>query len=135
MRKAFTLIEVVVWLAIVPVVMLALSQIEATFLGDLPRATAVVREQTTVLHMIDAIGDDVDRAVALPDSLGPRQSDDQTLLIALPTAVVAYEWADGQVSRVILDRDGREDPNSQRQCGHRLAAMEGGRGRHRRRSP
>lgn len=115
MNRAFTLIEVVVVLSILPVVMLVMSRIMTTFMRDVPQGMAVVNEQTTVLDMIDAIGDDVRRAIALPDSLGSRQSDGRTLLIALPTGAVAYEQADGRVSRTILDRDGRDDPNAQRQ--------------------
>jgi prepilin-type N-terminal cleavage/methylation domain-containing protein len=115
MNKAFTLIEVVIVLSILPVVMLVLSRIMTTFVRDVPHGMAVVNEQTTVLNMIDAIGDDVYRAVALPDSLGARQSDDRTLLIALSNGVVAYEQADGGVSRTVLGQDGRDDPNAQRQ--------------------
>jgi prepilin-type N-terminal cleavage/methylation domain-containing protein len=114
MKKAFTLIELVVVLAITPVLLLALGRIMTAFMGDLPKGTEVVHEQTTVLDLIHAIHEDVDRAVALPDSLGERRSDDRTLLIALPAGAVAYERTDGRVSRTILNRDGREDPNSQR---------------------
>jgi prepilin-type N-terminal cleavage/methylation domain-containing protein len=115
MKKAFTLVEVVVVLAIVPVVLLALNGITRAFLRDVPEGLVVVNEETTVLNMIDAIGRDVNRATALPDAVGGRQSDGRTLLIALPAGVIAYEQADGCVSRTVLDRDGRDDPNAQRQ--------------------
>jgi prepilin-type N-terminal cleavage/methylation domain-containing protein len=115
MKKAFTLIELLVVLSILPVIALALSQVTWTFVRELPQGVAALSEQTTVLHAIDAIADDVSQAVALPDSIGERQSGEQTLLIALPAGTIAYEWADGWVSRTRLGRDGREDPNTQRQ--------------------
>jgi prepilin-type N-terminal cleavage/methylation domain-containing protein len=112
MRKAFALMELVVALAILPVVLLALNGIMSAFMREVPQGMAVVSEQTTVLDLIDAIGRDVQKAVALPDSADGRQSDDRILLIALPTGMVAYERAEGLVSRTIL---GREDPNARRQ--------------------
>ncbi len=107
MRKAFALMEVVVVLAILPVVLLALNGILNAFMRDVPQGVAVVSEQTTVLDLIDAIGRDVQKAVGLPDS-----TDGRILLIALPTGTVAYERTDGLVSRTVL---GGQDPNAPRQ--------------------
>jgi prepilin-type N-terminal cleavage/methylation domain-containing protein len=124
MKRAFTLIEVVVVLSIIPIVLIALNGFIRAFVQDLSRGTAVINEQTTVLNMIDTISHDMDRAVGLPDSFGGRHSDSRTLLIALPTGIVVYEHADGRVARTILDADGRDDPNSQRQWRARDAVVD-----------
>ncbi len=111
MRKAFSLIELLLVITVLPVVLLGLNGVLKAFMRDLPQGTAVMNQQTTVLDLIDTIGRDVRGAVAFPDSAGGRQSDDQTLLIALPTGTVVYERTDGRIRRVLLDRQGREDPN------------------------
>jgi prepilin-type N-terminal cleavage/methylation domain-containing protein len=112
MRRAFSLIELLVVLSILPVVLLALAGVMRAFAVDVPKGLAVVNEQTLVLDMMDTIDRDVREAVALPDSAGDRQSDGRTLLIALPTGTVVYERTEGLVSRTIFDRDGRDDPNA-----------------------
>jgi hypothetical protein len=113
MRKAFSLLELLVVIMTLPVLLLALGGVMHAFTMELPRGTRLVNEQAGVLDVIDAIGRDVRIAAALPDSAGGRQSDGRTLLIALPTGVVAYEQADGWVSRMALDQDGGHDPNAE----------------------
>ena len=115
MKKAFTLIEVIVVLAILPVVTLVLSRMTMTFFRELPDVSDVVYAQTTVLDLIAGVHADMLKAVALPDAVGERQSDEQTLLIALPDVVVAYERQQGEVTRTVLDRDGNEDSQTRRQ--------------------
>jgi prepilin-type N-terminal cleavage/methylation domain-containing protein len=115
MKKAFTLIEVIVVLAILPVMTLVLSRMTMTFFRELPDVSEVVHAQTTVLDLIASVHADMLEAVALPDAVGERQSDEQTLLIALSDVVVAYERQQGEITRTVLDRDGIEDPQARRQ--------------------
>lgn len=107
MRKAFTLVEMLVVVAVLPVAMLALSRIFATFIQDIPRMTRVVERNTTVLDMVQQMRDDLDRAVALPNVFETRRSDDRTLLIGMPDGVVCYELQDGRGARSVLSTDGQ----------------------------
>jgi len=115
MRKAFTLVEMLVVIMVLPVVMLVVSGVYATFIRDIPRTTRVLQQNTTVLNLLEQIRRDMDQAVALPDPTrspaaqrpaGPRagQLDGQnagarTLLIEQPGRVIRYEFGEGQVVR------------------------------------
>lgn len=103
MRKAFTFVEIVVVLAVLPALTVALSLFFATFIRDIPRMTRLVERNTTALHVIQQLRDDMDQAVALPDTAGDKTSDDHTLLIALPEHVVCYELQEGKATRRVLD--------------------------------
>lgn len=107
MRKAFTLIEVLVVISILPVVTLALSRVFATFIRDVPRMARVAERNITVQDMVRQMRDDLDQAVALPDVFGARRSDGRTLLIELPDGVVCYELQDGGGVRSVLDAEGQ----------------------------
>ena len=109
MRKAFTLVEMVVVLAVLPFVTIALSRIFATFIRDVPRMTRVVERNTTVLDMVRQLRDDMDRAVALPDAIEGRHSDDRTLLVGLPHRVVCYRLGQGRAVRSVLPQDGQAE--------------------------
>jgi prepilin-type N-terminal cleavage/methylation domain-containing protein len=112
MRKAFSLIEVLVVIVVLPLVTIALSRVFATFIRDVPRMTRVVEQNTTVLDMLKQLHDDMDSAMALPETFGTRRSDGDTLLIARPEDVVCYQRADGAVTRTLLSRDAQpEDPD------------------------
>lgn len=109
MKKAFTLIEVLVVITILPVLMLALSRVFATFIRDVPRMARVAERNITVHDMVRRMQDDVDRAVALPDAVGARRSDGRTLLVRLPEGVVCYELKDGGGVRSVLDAEGQNN--------------------------
>ena len=115
MKKAFTLIEIVTILAIVPFVLVVLGRLTTTFLRDIPEETAVLQKETIVLDLIASIGRDVDKAIALPDSAGEQRSDHSLLLIGQPEVTVTYESNDEQVVRSVFDREGHENRELRRQ--------------------
>ena len=102
MKKAFTLVELIVVISVLPVVTIALSKIFATFIRDIPRMTRAVERSTPILDMVQQMRDDLDRAVVLPDAGEGRRTDEQTLLIGLPNAVICYELQAGQMVRSVL---------------------------------
>ena len=110
MRKAFTLIEVLVMITILPFVMIVISGIFTTFIRDIPRDTRLLQQNTTVLDALRRVRNDMDRATRLPESVGARHNNEHTLLIELPDHVVCYELQDGAMTRTVLDQDGQPDP-------------------------
>jgi len=102
MKKAFTLIELLVVIIVLPAVTLVLSRVFATFIRDVPKMVRVAERNITVSDMIVQMRDDLDRAVALPDSFEAQRSDDHTLLIALPGSLVCYELQNGCGVRSVL---------------------------------
>lgn len=108
MKKAFTLIEMLVVITILPVLTLALSRVFATFIRDVPRMARVAERNITVQDMVGQMQDDLDRAVALPDAYEARRSDHRTLLITLPGSVVCYELQEGRGVRSVLSAEGQD---------------------------
>jgi type II secretory pathway pseudopilin PulG len=110
-RKAFTLMEILVVATMVPLVMLAVSSLFATFIRDIPRESRVVQQNATMLDMLRQIRRDVDLAVGLPEQFGDRHTDERTVLIEQPDVVVCYRFEDGRAVRILLRGQGPADPN------------------------
>jgi len=102
MRRAFTLVELLMVVTILPFVMVVISGVYATFIRDIPRTTRVLQENTTVLDLLQQIRRDMDQAVGLPEQFDGRHAGERTLLIEQPGRVICYQLGDGQVVRTLL---------------------------------
>ena len=109
MRKAFTLIEMLAVVTILPFIMVAVSGVYATFIRDIPRTTRVLQENTTVLNLLGQMRRDVDAAVGLPEQFEGQRAGARTLLIEQPGQVICYQIEDGQVVRTVLSGAMSED--------------------------
>lgn len=114
MRKAFTLMEVLVLTTVAPLMLVVVSRIFSTFIQDIPRETRVVQQNTTVLDLLQQVRRDVDGAIDLPERFDTTDSDEHTLLIHQPQAVICYRFEDGRAVRTLLKGQGPSDPNEQR---------------------
>jgi type II secretory pathway component PulJ len=99
MRKGYCLIEMMVIIIVFPAVMLVLNGLFRTLVRDIPQASRVVQENTTVLDVLEQIQQDVDRAKGLPQSSAGYTADNQVLLVELEDGTICYELADGKVLR------------------------------------
>ena len=102
MRKGFSLIEVLVIIAILPIVWVALDGLFRTLISDIPRSYRVVQANTSLLSMLNQLHKDVDTAKQLPESFGQHTTDDGLLLIELIDGVICYQLRDGEVVRCRL---------------------------------
>ncbi len=107
MRKAYTLIELLVIIVLLPFVMVAISGIFVVFLRDIPRDTRLLQQNTSILDLTRQLARDMDSAKGLPDTGDGLTSNRSTLLIALPGQLISYELADGTVRRRALTQDRR----------------------------
>jgi len=114
MRKAFTLIEMLLIITIAPLMLVVISGIFKTFIQDIPRETRVVQQSTTMLDMLRQVRQDVDEAVGLPERVGDTAADERTLLVGRPDVVICYRFEDGRAVRTLLKGQGAADPNAQR---------------------
>jgi prepilin-type N-terminal cleavage/methylation domain-containing protein len=101
MRRAFTLIELLFTVAVVPSLMIAVSGVYLTFLRDIPRTTRLLQQNATVLDLLEQIGRDMDRATGLPERVEGRAAGEHTLLIEQPGCVVRYQFENGRVVRTL----------------------------------
>jgi prepilin-type N-terminal cleavage/methylation domain-containing protein len=102
MRKAFTLVELLVVVTVLPFALVAVSGVYATFIRDVPAATRVLQENTTVLHLLEQMRRDVDEATGLPEQFEGQRANAHTLLIAQPGRMIRYQIEDGRIVRTLL---------------------------------
>jgi len=114
MRRGFTLMELLTIVAVAPFVMLAVSALFATFVRDIPQATRLVQQNTTVLHLLDQLRRDVSEAVAVLEPADGEDANETTLLIGQPQAVVRYRFEDGRTVRILLSRQETSLPAEER---------------------
>jgi type II secretory pathway pseudopilin PulG len=109
MRKAFTLVELLMLVSVLPIVMIAISGVYATLIRDIPRTTRVLQQNTVVLDLLRQIGRDMDQATGLPEQFDGQHTGAHVLLIEQSGRVIRYEFQDGQVVRTLLSGALSED--------------------------
>lgn len=103
MKKAFTLIEVLILIAVIPVFMLIMSRLFNILMQETPRIWKNIHQNTTTLNMLSQLQDDIDNARSLPQSYGEFTSSDKLLLIEQREELIGYEFDAGQITRRILN--------------------------------
>jgi len=114
MRRAFTLVELLLLVTVAPLLLIVVSGIFATFIRDVPRETRVVQENTVVLDLLEQVRRDVDGATGLLEQFNGTTAGERLLLIDESDAVICYRFEDGRAVRAILKGPGAADPNDQR---------------------
>ncbi|MGB2808181.1 MAG: type II secretion system protein [Sedimentisphaerales bacterium] len=99
MRRGYSLVELLVALAIVSTVSIVVSKLFTTIISDIPRSYRIVQENTSVLNMLEQMHEDVDLAKGLPKSFTEYTTDKDLLLIELPNGIVCYQLKEGKVLR------------------------------------
>jgi len=99
MRKGYTLLEMLFVLICFPLALLFLDGLFVTLLRDVPRASRVVSENTTLLNALERMQDDVEKAKALPNSYDKYTAGDKVVLIELVDETICYELTDGKILR------------------------------------
>jgi prepilin-type N-terminal cleavage/methylation domain-containing protein len=114
MPKAYTLVELLVVVAVAPLLMVLVSGFFRSFLRDIPQAAQLLDQNAAVLDLLEQLRRDTDRATALPSQAGDRRADDATLLIEQADVVVCYRREEGRIVRTLLDRQGGFTPDGDR---------------------
>jgi len=102
MRRGYSLVELLVAMAIFTIVSVVASKLLTTIFSDIPRSYRIVQENASVLNMLEQMHEDVDLAKRLPTSFDEFKTDKDLLLIELPNCIVCYQLEDGRVLRRIL---------------------------------
>ena len=98
-REGMTLVEVLIVTITIPAIAIAFGSLFKTFVRDIPRASQVVQQNTTLQNVLKQLRRDVDAAKALPAAFRQYETNDRLLLIELEDAVVCYRIEDGEVLR------------------------------------
>ncbi|HUW20391.1 MAG TPA: prepilin-type N-terminal cleavage/methylation domain-containing protein [Sedimentisphaerales bacterium] len=107
MRKGFTLVEILVVIAVLAAALVALAPVFRTLISDIPRSYRVSQANTSMADMLEQMGRDIDAAKRLPESFGGLARDDRTLLIELTDGVICYQLEEDKVVRRMAT-DGRQ---------------------------
>ncbi len=99
MRKGFTLVELLVVVAVLPFVFLLFDGLFKTLISEIPMSVRLIQENTNLLSMLRQIQKDTDKAKGLPKSFADQTANDQLLLIELSEGVICYQLKDGEVVR------------------------------------
>ena len=70
MRKATTLVELLVIIVIVPIIMVFVSKLFNTLMTEAPRLCDNVQLNTTMINLFSKIQEDIDQATDIPQSKG-----------------------------------------------------------------
>jgi len=108
MRRAFTLVEMLIVIATLPIAAIVLDRFFVNVIRDIPRSSAVVQENTTLLNVLNQMRNDVDKAKRLPEKFEEQISNERMLLIEQTDGVVAYELQNGKVIRKKLSNIGEQ---------------------------
>lgn len=103
MRKGYTLIEMIVIIAIFPLVLVTVDKLFKSLISDIPRSCRVPQDNTMVLNMLERLQKDIDSAKGLPESSGGYTTGEKLLLIDQADSVICYRIADGCVLRSKLE--------------------------------
>ncbi|MBN2591704.1 MAG: type II secretion system protein [Sedimentisphaerales bacterium] len=103
MKKAFTLIEVLLIIGTLPIFMLVISHLFSTMMKETPRIWNNVQQNTTMLNMLSQLQSDIDKSQNLPQTHGDFTSNEKLLLIKQEDTLIGYEFDNGQVTRRILN--------------------------------
>ena len=99
MRKGFTLVEIMVVIAILPFVLAVVYGLFATLLTEIPWSYRIAQESMTLQNLLEQMQQDMDEARRLPESFAGQSASDQQVLIELPEGVISYQRKDGQIVR------------------------------------
>lgn len=99
MRKGFSLIEIVVIIAILPFILIVIDGLLASILSDVPRSWKTIQSNSVMLHMLEQIQQDIDAAENLPETIDGFTAGDELLLIQQADKVIHYQLKDDRVFR------------------------------------
>ena len=113
MRKGFSLIELIVIIAILPFIMIAIDSLFASMFTDVPKSLNTVQDNSVLLNMLRQMEQDIDVAKDLPQSIGGYTAGDDLLSIEQADDVIHYQRKDNYIYRYEF-KDGKQIPEKTR---------------------
>jgi len=113
MRKGFSLIELIVIIAILPFILIVIDGLFATMFTDVPKSWNTIQDNSVLLNMLRQMQQDVDTAKDLPQSIDGYTAGDELLLIEQADKVIHYQLKDNYVYRYEFS-DNQQIPNDTR---------------------
>ncbi len=99
MRKGFSLVELIVIIAVLPFVLITIDKLFASMLTEVPKSCNTIQDNSVLLNMLRQMERDIDTAKALPQSIDGYTAGDDLLLIELADSVIHYQQKDDYIYR------------------------------------
>lgn len=91
MRKGFSLIELIVIIAILPFILIVIDGLFASMFTDIPKSWNTIQDNSVLLNMLRQMEQDIDTANNLPQSIDGYTAGDELLLIEQADDVIHYQ--------------------------------------------
>ena len=114
MRKGFSLIELLVIIAVLPFVFIVIDGLIATMFTDIPKSVKSIQDNSILLDMTKQMQQDIDAAKDLPQSINGYTAGDDLLLIELADGSIHYQLKDDQVLRYVFAENQQQIPEKTR---------------------
>lgn len=114
MRKAFSLIELMVIIAVLPFILIVIDGLFATIFTDIPKSVKSIQDNSIMLDMARQIQQDIDAAKDLPESIDGHTAGDDLLLIKLADGSIHYQLKDNNVFRNVFTENQKQIPEKSR---------------------
>ena len=99
MRKAFLLVEMIVTITVIFLIAVPLARLTVMTFREIPKSHETILANTSTLNALEQIKKDVHNAKRFPESFKEYTSNDKSLLIELPDAMICYQLEDDRISR------------------------------------
>ena len=113
MRKGFSLVELMVVIAVLLLILWVIDGLFTTMLSDVPKSGKTIQENSVLLTMLRQMEQDIDAAENLPQSIDEYSAGEDLLLIEQAAKVIHYQIKDGTVYRYGY-RDNQQIPEDLR---------------------
>ena len=113
MRKGFSLIELIVIIAILPFILIVIDGLFASMFTDVPKSWNTIQYNSVLLNMLRQMEQDIDAAKDLPHSIDGYTAGDELLLIEQADGVIHYQRKDNYIYRYKF-KDGKQIPEQTR---------------------
>ena len=113
MRKGFSLVELIVIIAILPFILIVIDKLFASMFTDVPRSLNTIQDNSVLLNMLRQMEQDIDSANDLPQSIDGYTSGDDLFLIRQADSMIHYQRKGDYIYRYKF-RDDRQIPEQTR---------------------
>jgi type II secretory pathway component PulJ len=113
MHKGFSLIELIVIIAVLPFILITIDKLFASMFTDVPKSLNTIQDNSVLLNMLNQMEQDIDAANDLPQSIDGYTAGDELLLIKQADSVIQYQRKGDYIYRYEF-KDGKQVPEQTR---------------------
>ncbi|MBN2182309.1 MAG: hypothetical protein JW715_10375 [Sedimentisphaerales bacterium] len=99
MRKGYSFLEILIIIAVIPILLIVINSFIVTMFNDVPKTEKAIYDNSVMLFLLNQMQRDIDAAKNLPQSINGNISDANLFLIEQADKVIHYQIKDKYVYR------------------------------------